>query len=254
MAPTKHASHLPTLLRSPTHPILLRTLEPRDAAALSAVLSDPENTKYDPYASAISPEAARAAIDRMRESAAVPTLLDDATGRVASGPGRVNLVIVYVDGVENTLGVEGGEGVVVGLGGFGGINEHEEEAEAEEEKDEEGEGEGKGKGKRVKVKVRVRVRAGDVGAMLNPGFRGRGFATEAIRLAVDWAFTRVEDGGPQFDRVTATMVEANKAMVGLVEKKFGWKRVARAGGEEEAEEEGGGEVFFEVGPGDWKKR
>ncbi|TIC95286.1 hypothetical protein CH35J_008292 [Colletotrichum higginsianum] len=208
MAPTKQASHLPTLLRSPTHPILLRTMEPRDAAALSAVLSDPENTKYDPHASAISPEVARVVIDRMRESAAVPTVLDDATGRVASGPGRVNLVIVYVDGVENTVGVEGCEGVVVGLGGFGGIDEHEEEVE---EKD--------GDGKAMRVKVRV----GDVGAMVNPGFRGRGFATEAIRLAVEWAFTRVEDGGPQFDRVTATMGEANKAMVGLVERKFGWK-------------------------------
>ncbi|KAK6224613.1 acetyltransferase [Colletotrichum tabaci] len=233
MAPTKQASHLPTLLRSPTHPILLRTMEPRDAAALSAVLSDPENTKYDPHASAISPEVARVVIDRMRESAAVPTVLDDATGRVASGPGRVNLVIVYVDGVENTVGVEGGEGVVVGLGGFGGIDEHEEEVD---EKD------GEGKAKRVKVRV------GDVGAMVNPGFRGRGFATEAIRLAVEWAFTRVEDGGPQFDRVTATMGEANKAMVGLVERKFGWKGVAKPG-----EEEGGGEIFFEVGPRDWKK-
>ncbi|KAK2000131.1 acetyltransferase [Colletotrichum falcatum] len=212
---TKQASHLPTVLRSPTHPILLRTLEARDAAVLSAVLSDPENTKHDPHASAVSPEVAAAVIGRMRESAAAPTVLDEATGRVVSGPGRVNLLIVYTEG-----GGAGDEGVGIGLAGFGGINEHE--------------GEGGGK-----------VRVGDVGAMVNPAYRGRGFATEAIRLAVEWGFTRVEDGGPQFDRITATMLEANAPMVGLMERKFGWERVATPGKE--------GEVTFEAGPEDWKK-
>ncbi|KAK1962411.1 acyl-CoA N-acyltransferase [Colletotrichum sublineola] len=214
---TKQASHLPTLLRSPTHPILLRTLEPRDAAAISAVLSDPENTKYDPHASAISPEVAVGVIGRMRESAAAPTVLDDASGWVVSGPGRVNLLLVYVEGGA------GDEGVGIGLAGFGGINERE--------------GEGGGK-----------VRVGDVGAMVSPAYRGRGFATEAIRLAVEWGFTRVEDGGPQFDRITATMSEANAPMVGLMERKFGWERVARPG-----KEGADGEVTFEVGPENWRK-
>ncbi|EFQ30953.1 acetyltransferase [Colletotrichum graminicola] len=210
--PTIQASHLPTLLRSPTHPILLRTLEPRDAAVISAVLSDPENTKYDPHASAVSPEVAAGVISRMRESAAAPTVLDEASGRVVSGPGRVNLLLVYVGGDD--------EGVGIGLAGFGGIDERERE----------------GGGK---------LRVGDVGAMVNPAYRGRGFATEAVRLAVEWGFTRVEDGGPQFDRITATMLEANEPMVGLMERKFGWERVARPGKE--------GEVTFEVGPEDWRK-
>ncbi|KAK1978521.1 hypothetical protein LZ30DRAFT_599017 [Colletotrichum cereale] len=220
--PAKQASHLPTLLRSPTHPILLRTLEPRDAAALSAVLSDPENTKHDPHASAVSPEGAAGVIGRMRESAAAPTVLDEASGRVVSGPGRVNLLLVYVgDG-----GAGDDEGVGIGLAGFGGINE--------------GEGETGGK-----------VRVGDVGAMVGPAYRGRGFATEAIRLAVEWGFTRVEDGGPQLDRITATMSEANGPMVGLMERKFGWKRVARPG--REGGGGGDGEVTFEVGPEDWRR-
>ncbi|KAK2037601.1 acetyltransferase [Colletotrichum somersetense] len=215
---TKQASHLPTVLRSPTHPILLRTLEPRDAAAVSAVLSDPENNKYDPHASAISPEVAAGVIGRMRESAAAPTVLDEASGRVVSGPGRVNLLLVYVG--DDNDDKEGKGGVGIGLAGFGAINERERE----------------GGGK---------MRVGDVGAMVSPAYRGRGFATEAIRLAVEWGFTRVEDGGPQFDRITATMVEANEPMVGLMERKFGWQRVTGAGKE--------GEVTFEVGPEDWRK-
>ncbi|KAK2023556.1 acetyltransferase [Colletotrichum zoysiae] len=219
---TKQASHLPTVLRSPTHPILLRTLEPRDAAAVSAVLSDPENNKYDPHASAISPEVAAGVIGRMRESAAAPTVLDEASGRVVSGPGRVNLLLVYVgdDDDDDDDDKEGEGGVGIGFAGFGGINERERE----------------GGGK---------LRVGDVGAMVSPAYRGRGFATEAIRLAVEWGFTRVEDGGPQFDRITATTVEANEPMVGLMERKFGWQRVTGAGKE--------GEVTFEVGPEDWRK-
>ncbi|GKT92976.1 GCN5-related N-acetyltransferase protein [Colletotrichum tofieldiae] len=165
---TKQATHLPTVLRSPTHPILLRTLEPRDAAAMSAVLSDPENTKHDPHASALSPEVAAAVIGRMRESAAVPTVLDEASGRVASGPGRVNLLIVHVDGADNTLAASGDEGVGIGLGGS---------AASTSTRRRGGEGAGRRRGRHGQSRV-----------------PGRGFATEAIRLAVEWAFTSVADG------------------------------------------------------------
>ncbi|KAL0933199.1 acetyltransferase [Colletotrichum truncatum] len=213
------ASHLPTLLRSPTHPILLRTLEPRDAASVSAVLSDPENTKYDPHASAVSPEVAVKVIERMRESASAPTVLDDddAGLKVVRGPGRVNLLIVYVDGVEDTLGSTADDGTVIGFGGFGNIQELDEDGE--------------------------KVRVGDVGAMINSAFRGRGLATEAIRLAVEWAFKGVREGGLQLARVTATMSDKNVAMVGLVEKKLGWTGVRKPNGE----------VFFEVTKDTWRK-
>lgn len=79
------------------------------------MLSDPENTKHDPHASAVPPEVAVKVVERMRESAAVPTVLDAAAG-------RVNLMIVYVDGVSNTAaaGAGDGDGVVIGFGGFGG--------------------------------------------------------------------------------------------------------------------------------------
>ncbi|KAK1465492.1 acetyltransferase [Colletotrichum cuscutae] len=213
MAPTQ-ASHLPTTLRSPTHPLLLRTLEESDFAAVSAVLSDPENTKYDPHASAISPEVAKIVIARMRESASVPSVVDEASGKVASGPGRVNLVVVHVGDEE--------EGTVVGFGGYGGINEHGEDGR--------------------------RIRVGDVGVMINPGYRGRGFAAEAVRLAVEWGFRRVAEGGLQLERVSATMSERNVPMRGLVEKRFGWAGVVKPG-----KEEGDGEVFFEVTGETWRR-
>ncbi|TDZ53166.1 hypothetical protein CTRI78_v007122 [Colletotrichum trifolii] len=210
------ASHLPTILRSATHPIFLRTLEPRDAPAVSAVLSDPENTNYDPHASAVSPEVAVVVIQRMRESAATPTVLDDKGTKVVSGPGRVNLVVVCVEGAGDTLHVTGDEGVVVGFGGYGGINEREE-------------GEGK-------------VRIGDVGVMVNPEYRGRGFGVEAMRLAVEWGFKGVGQAGLQLKGITATMREENEPMVGLVERKLGWEGVRE-----------GGEVKFEVTEETWRK-
>ncbi|KAK1475952.1 acetyltransferase [Colletotrichum abscissum] len=227
MAPTQ-ASHLPTTLRSPTHPLLLRTLEESDFAAVSAVLSDPENTKYDPHASAVSPEVAKIVIARMRESASVPSVVDEASGKVVSGPGRVNLVVVHVgDGsgdTESSGGKEerGEEGTVIGFGGYGGINEHGEDGQ--------------------------RIRVGDVGVMVNPGYRGRGFAAEAVRLAVEWGFRRVAEGGLQLERVSATMSERNVPMRGLVEKRFGWAGVVKPG-----KGEGDGEVFFEVTGETWRR-
>ncbi|KAF9870373.1 acetyltransferase [Colletotrichum karsti] len=205
---TTSASHLPTTLRSATHPILLRTLSPSDAPAVSAVLSDPDNTRHDPHASAISPEVAVKVVERMRESAGVPSVLDAETGKVVSGPGRVNLVVVYLD-----TDAEDSDGRVIGFGGFGGINETE-----------------------------GKVRVGDVGVMIDKEFRGRGFAVEAMRLAVEWAFRGVEEGGLQLDRVSATMREENVAMVRLVEGRLGWEGVRR-----------GGEVFFEVTEETWRK-
>ncbi|KAJ3942713.1 uncharacterized protein N0V96_006934 [Colletotrichum fioriniae] len=228
MAPTQ-ASHLPTTLRSPTHPLLLRTLEDSDFAAVSAVLSDPENTKYDPHASAISPEVAKIVIARMRESAAVPSVVDETSGKVVSGPGRVNLVVVFVgdnnnnndNGKKSSEEKEGEEeeeeGTVIGFGGYGGINEHEEDGQ--------------------------KIRVGDVGVMINSEFRGRGFAAEAVRLAVEWGFRKVAEGGLQLARVSATMSERNVPMRGLVEKRFGWTGVVKPG---KGETEGDGEVFFEV--------
>ncbi|KAK7447496.1 acetyltransferase [Colletotrichum acutatum] len=226
MAPTQ-ATHLPTTLRSPTHPILLRTLEESDFAAVSAVLSDPENTKYDPHASAISPEVAKIVIARMRESAAVPSVVDEASGKVVSGPGRVNLVVVYVGGDDDNKQSSGEkeqdeEGTIIGFGGYGGINEHEEDGQ--------------------------KVRVGDVGVMINPEFRGRGFAAEAVRSAVGWGFRKVAEGGLQLERVSATMSERNVPMRGLVEKRFGWTGVVKPG-----KEEGDGEVFFEVTGATWRK-
>ncbi|KXH48564.1 acetyltransferase [Colletotrichum nymphaeae SA-01] len=221
MAPTQ-ASHLPTTLRSPTHPLLLRTLEDSDFAAVSAVLSDPENTKYDPHASAISPEVAKIVIARMRESASVPSVVDE-EGKVVSGPGRVNLLVVYVgDGTDDGKTSSEKEGTVIGFGGYGGINEHEEDGR--------------------------KIRVGDVGVMINAEFRGRGFAVETVRLAVEWGFRKVAEGGLQLERVSATMSERNVPMRGLIEKRFGWAGVVKPG-----KEEGGGEVFFEVTGETWRK-
>ncbi|KAF4778892.1 acetyltransferase [Colletotrichum scovillei] len=221
MAPTQ-ASHLPTTLRSPTHPLLLRTLEDSDFAAVSAVLSDPENTKYDPHASAISPEVAKIVIARMRESASVPSVVDE-EGKVVSGPGRVNLLVVYVgDGTDDGKTSSEKEGTVIGFGGYGGINEHEEDGR--------------------------KIRVGDVGVMINPDFRGRGFAAEAVRLAVEWGFRKVAEGGLQLERVSATMSERNVPMRRLVEKRFRWAGVVKPG-----KEEGDGEVFFEVTGETWRK-
>lgn len=220
---TIEVSHLDTYLPSPTLPIVLRTTQPGDAARFAAILSDPANGS-DPHARAVDAASAASLIAKQRASAAVPTVLDVATHTVLRGPGRVNMV------VELLRGGGGGGGdqhpLVIGLGGFGAIKDW--------------------------VRDGRPLRAGDVGAMMDPAHRRRGYAAEAIRLAIAWAFTPAEDGGPQLDLVTITTTEDNAAMVRLAEDKLGLRgRGTRRASEEEGTEPTT-EMYYELTKQDWQ--
>ncbi|KAI1079476.1 hypothetical protein F5B20DRAFT_165946 [Whalleya microplaca] len=239
--------HLPTTLRSPSHPILLRTLQPADAPALAALLSDPRNTALDggpntPPPQPMSTATAESVIQRMRESAAQPTIVDGRSGRVRRGPGRVNLVVVYLgpsardgdgDGEREVEGDDGeaakGEGRVIGLGGFGGIKDLD------------------AAGNTVSTPElpdgEEFLRVGDVGAMIDPAYRGRGFGAEAVRLAMEWGFRRAEAGGLQLDKITATTLAVNGPMVAVFERKMGWTGTRK-----------GEEVEFAMTVGEWEAR
>lgn len=229
--------HFQTSLPSPTHPILLRNPRPTDAPAVAAILSDRANMLYERGGPPEEPMPASTAEDvllHMRESAAHPSVLgdDEDDGRaVRNGPPRVNLVVVYFPGgradkcpsslsslkdkVKASKSMEEGEkkngedeedGIVIGLSGFGNISTLEV-------------GEGPGR-KRI-------LRTGDVGAMINPPYRGRGFAVEAIRLSVEWGFAKLREGGLQLDSITASTDVENEPMIRLLEEKFEWTGVRK---------------------------
>ncbi|OAA40783.1 acetyltransferase [Beauveria brongniartii RCEF 3172] len=227
---TIEVSHLNTRLPSPNLPIVLRTIQPSDAARLAALLSDPSNAS-DPNAAPLSATAASELIARQRLSASVPTVIDTARGGggggcvIISGPSRVNMVIELLlpDAASSSP-------LVIGLGGYGAIKEL--------------------------VRDGRMIRAGDVGAMIDPEYRGKGYATEAMRLAIGWAFadaTTGSGGGLQLDLVTVTTLEDNVAMVKLAEDRLGLKGrdTRRACGEEGAE--GKTEVYYELTKKDWQE-
>lgn len=233
MADTNSYNHLPTYLPSPSLPLLLRTLEPEDNAAFAAILSDPRNTDMESEevkrADPMELSVATGAIARMRHSAAEATVVlpSGGDGKVLKGPGRVNLALIYI-GEEDTE--EGHElrkkgGLMIGLGGFGSIKDLSPTT-----------GEpvpalGDGQVEREDEFVRV----GDVGAMINTEFRGRGFAKEAVRLSMEWGFRSAAEGGLQLDQITATTLANNTAMVKVLDR-FGWKAELKTskGGIEEA--------------------
>ncbi|KAM3566133.1 hypothetical protein ARSEF4850_000878 [Beauveria asiatica] len=228
---TIEVSHLNTRLASPTLPIVLRTIQPSDAARLAALLSDPSNAPADPNAVPLSATAASELIARQRLSASVPTVIDAARGGVIiGGPSRVNMAIELLlpDAASSS---SSSSPLIIGLGGFGAIKEL--------------------------VRDGRKIRAGDVGAMIDPEYRGKGYATEAMRLAIDWAFadatTGSGGGGLQLDLVTVTTLEDNVAMVKLAEDRLGLKgRDTRRACEEEGAE-GKTEVYYELTKKDWQE-
>lgn len=113
----------------------------------------------------------------MRESAIAPV------------PTRVNLVIVLLPRSNSTE-----EREVIGLSGFGDIDEVDGE------------------------------RYADVGVIVNEEYRGNGYAVESMRLSIEFAFRELK-----VDGVSCQTLEKNVAMVGLIEKRFGWKGVRREG-------------------------
>ncbi|KAM3559772.1 hypothetical protein MY1884_003271 [Beauveria asiatica] len=229
---TIEVSHLNTRLASPTLPIVLRTIQPSDAARLAALLSDPSNAPADPNAVPLSATAASELIARQRLSASVPTVIDTARGGVIiDGPSRVNMAIELLLPDAASSSSSSSSPLIIGLGGFGAIKEL--------------------------VRDGRKIRAGDVGAMIDPEYRGKGYATEAMRLAIDWAFadatTGSGGGGLQLDLVTVTTLEDNVAMVKLAEDRLGLKgRDTRRACEEEGAE-GKTEVYYELTKKDWQE-
>lgn len=208
------AHHLNTRLESPTLPIILRVVEIQDAPHHAAMLSSPDNggDPDKPFPVSKSEQA----IPAQRESASVPTILG-ADGRVVSGPRRVNMVVC--------LKTPSGDEQVIGLGGYGAVEDREHEGR--------------------------KIRAGDVGVLLNKEHRGKGYAAEAMRLAMDWGFSAVTDGGPQMDLVTLTTLADNKPMSKLAEERLGLKDkwIARPAGFDATKQE----LYMEVKPEEWKE-
>ncbi|PTB45520.1 uncharacterized protein TrAFT101_000961 [Trichoderma asperellum] len=210
-------SHLNTRIPSSSNPLLfLRTIQPSDASAFASILSSPSN-RTDPHGKDMDIATAEAAISRMRESASQPTIVD-AQGNVTSGPDRVNMMLV-LKSEENSH-----EETVIGLGGFGAIKNWEREGR--------------------------KIRAGDVGVMMDPAYKRRGYGIEAMRMAISWAFSAASEGGPQLDLVTITTLEDNASMLKLVDEKLGLggKGIARPAEFDENKQE----IYYELRKEDWE--
>ncbi|KAJ3399698.1 hypothetical protein HDU80_007676 [Chytriomyces hyalinus] len=243
----KSYTHLPTNLLSHKYPLLLRTLQPEDSAAFAQILSDPRNTEFeaDSVPRKMDLATAAMAISRMRDSAAQPTIVAAADGngkgKVVSGPTRVNMAIVYLGDATTAEGRELASkgGLMIGIGGFGSIknlspSSGEPVPEAAE-------------GTTTSADF---LRVGDVGAMINSEYRGRGFAHEAMRLAMEWGFKKAADGGLQLDKVTATTLADNKPMIAVLSRKLGWEGKAVPA----TEPEGKDEVYYEMSVEEWEAR
>ena len=209
---THEVSHLDTRLESVTLPLVLRTIMPSDNERHAQLITDMVRAD-DPSAEGITPARSSELIEGQRKSAAEPTVFDAASGTVRSGPSRVNMIL------------ELASGEIVGLGGYGAIKDWERDGK--------------------------KIRAGDCGVVVDDEHRKKGYGVEAMRLAIDWAFTPVDKGGPQLDLVTVTTLADNKPMIALTEGKLGLKGLGVKRPSEFGQPQG--EMYYELTPEMWAK-
>lgn len=211
--------HSNTSLKSITHPITLRNLRPGEGAVFAALIANPENedkTTADAQ-DALDETWGEGVIQRMTEYAKTnPTVIDASTGQVVSGPNKLNLAVV-----ENA---SDGRETIIGISGYGAIKDWERQG--------------------------VRVRAGDVGVVINAAYRGKGYAVEAMRLAMDWAAAPATEGGLQLDMLTATTLDSNEPMIRLIEVKLGLKGMGILRPAEFDRDKQ--ELYFEITASEWR--
>lgn len=75
---------------------------------------------------------------------------------------------------------------------------------------------------------------GDVGVIIDFEFRGKGYATEAIKMSINYGFNNLK-----LNEVTATMLEKNIPMRNLLDKKLKLKGIKR-------ESDFGDEYFYSI--------
>jgi RimJ/RimL family protein N-acetyltransferase len=208
---TKQFHHNNTVVTSDTHPIYLRNIQLEDAQNFIAVLG------LEPGRKPMELETARNVITRQKESVAEPSVLSTADNVVLSGPTRVNLVLM----LKKNAAEGEGEDTLIGLGGYGAIKTWERDGR--------------------------KVRAGDAGVVVAEDQRGKGYAVEAMKMAIDWAFRPLEEGGLQLDIVTITTGSGNAPMIKLTDEKLGLKGkgIIRDGEFEDKE------VYYELTQDTW---
>lgn len=139
--------------------------------------------------------------------------MTDSSGTVTSGPAKANLFVVEDD-------------EPIGIAGFGCIKTLEREGKS--------------------------VRAGDAGVVLEVGKRGKGYATEAMLLTLDFGAAAVSEGGLQLDLLTITTLEDNEAMIKVIER-LGFSKdsaIVRPAEFDKSKQE----LYIEIRREEWRKK
>lgn len=208
----------------PSHSIILRRALPADAPQLAKILNNPLNNKHDPAAnsSKLSDAAMESAIKRWQPTYSSPL------------PSRYNLVILStIPSKRPSTPLP-----IIGITGFGNIDTFDVDEAAAKGVTEESSVWDEEKGKLVK-------RVADVGVMIEPEWRGRGYGKECVEICTRFAFERL---GVQ--EVTATMLKENVEMRGLMDG-LGWEGVEKdvvSGGKPAVEWQ------YRMGKKRWKER
>ena len=74
----------------------------------------------------------------------------------------------------------------------------------------------------VIIDTSINNKIGDVGVIINFNFRGKGYATEAIKMSINYGFNNLK-----LNEVTATMLEKNIPMRNLLDKRLKLKGIKR---------------------------